>query len=85
MSTAFKSRVYTDRPAYADYDAPLKFQAIEGIIARRLRGYSFPLGNRTEYRCIKMNKVYTLDTIKLRLCSNWKEPRKAGEKDAALH
>ena len=37
MSTVFKSRVYTDRPAYADYDAPLKFQAIEGIIARRLR------------------------------------------------
>lgn len=47
--------------------------------------YSFPLGNRTEYRCIKMNKVYTLDTIKLRLCSNWKEPRKAGEKDAEIH
>lgn len=47
--------------------------------------YSFPLSNRTEYRCIKMNKVYTLDTIKLRLCSNWKEPRKAGEKDAEIH
>lgn len=43
--------------------------------------YSFPLANRTEYRCIKMNKIYTLDTIKLRLCSNWKEPRKAGERD----
>ena len=43
--------------------------------------YSFLLSNRTEYRCIKMNKVYTLDTIKLRLCSNWKEPRKAGERD----
>lgn len=28
-----------------------------------------------------MNKIYTLDTIKLRLCSNWKEPRKAGESD----
>lgn len=37
MSAEFKSRVYTDRPAYADYDAPQKFQAIEGIIARRLR------------------------------------------------
>ena len=33
----FRSKVYEDRPAYADYDAPLKFQAIEGIIARRLR------------------------------------------------
>lgn len=32
----YKSRVYTDRPAYADYDAPAKFMAIESIIARRL-------------------------------------------------
>lgn len=35
----YRSRVYTDRPPYADYDAPQKFQAIEGIIARRLREY----------------------------------------------
>lgn len=33
----YKSRVYTDRPTYADYEAPAKFQAIQGIIARRLR------------------------------------------------
>ena len=33
----YKSRVYTDRPAYADYDAPAKFQALQGIIATRLR------------------------------------------------
>lgn len=33
----FKSRVYTDRPAYADYEAPHKFQALQGIVARRLR------------------------------------------------
>lgn len=33
----YKSRVYTDRPAYADFDAPAKFQAIQGIIATRLR------------------------------------------------
>ena len=32
----FRSRVYTDRPAYADFDAPAKFQAIESIIAKRL-------------------------------------------------
>jgi len=36
MSEAYKSRVYTDRPPYADYDAPAKFQAIQSIIARRL-------------------------------------------------
>lgn len=32
----FHSRVYTDRPAYADFDAPSKFQAIQSIIAKRL-------------------------------------------------
>jgi len=37
VKETYKSRVYTDRPAYADYDAPAKFQAIQGIIARRLR------------------------------------------------
>ena len=33
----FRSRVYTDRPAYADYDAPEKFAAIQSIIMQRLR------------------------------------------------
>jgi len=33
----FHSRVYTDRPAYADFDAPAKFLAIQSIIAKRLR------------------------------------------------
>ena len=37
MKEGYKSRVYTERPAYADYDAPAKFQAIQSIIARRLR------------------------------------------------
>lgn len=37
MSEPYRSRVYTDRPPYADFDAPEKFQAIEAIIARRLR------------------------------------------------
>lgn len=37
MKETYKSRVYTDRPAYADYDAPRKFQAIQSIVARRLR------------------------------------------------
>ena len=31
-----KSRVYTDRPPYADYDPPHKFMAIEAIIGKRL-------------------------------------------------
>ena len=37
MAEEFHSRVYTDRPAYADFDAPRKFQAIESIVAKRLR------------------------------------------------
>lgn len=37
MQEEYKSRVYTDRPPYADLDAPEKFQAITGIIMTRLR------------------------------------------------
>lgn len=33
----YYSRVYTDRPAYADFDPPQKFNAISSIIAKRLR------------------------------------------------
>ena len=33
----YRSRVYTERPAYADFDAPAKFMAIQSIIAKRLR------------------------------------------------
>ena len=36
MGKTFRSRVYTDRPAYADYPAPDKFDAIQGIILTRL-------------------------------------------------
>ena len=32
----YHSRVYTDRPEYADYDAPEKFETIMEIIAARL-------------------------------------------------
>lgn len=32
----YKSRVYTDRPDYADFEPPAKFGAIQSIIARRL-------------------------------------------------
>lgn len=37
MSEQYRSRVYTDRPSYADLDSPEKFQAITGIIMTRLR------------------------------------------------
>ena len=36
MKTTFKSKVYTDRPEYADFSAPHKFEAIKSIIAKRL-------------------------------------------------
>lgn len=32
----YRSRVYTDRPDYADFDAPEKFNAIQSIIVKRL-------------------------------------------------
>ena len=38
-STEYKSKVYTERPAYADFDAPAKFEAIKSIIAKRLTQY----------------------------------------------
>lgn len=36
MKTTFKSKVYTDRPDYADFAAPDKFEAIKNIIGARL-------------------------------------------------
>ncbi len=36
MNSTYKSRVYTDRPDYADFEAPAKFTAIQSIIAKRL-------------------------------------------------
>ena len=37
MKEQYHSRVYTDRPPYADFDPPEKFNAITGIIATRLK------------------------------------------------
>lgn len=37
MNETYHSRVYTDRPDYADFDSAEKFQAITGIIMTRLR------------------------------------------------
>lgn len=39
MKQQFHSRVYTDRPDYADFDSPAKFQAIESIIVKHLRAH----------------------------------------------
>lgn len=36
MNSTYKSKVYTDRPAYADFEAPAKFEAVKSIIAKRL-------------------------------------------------
>jgi len=37
MSGEYRSRVYTDRPPYADFDSPQKFEAITSIIMKRLK------------------------------------------------
>jgi len=39
MDHVYKSKVFTDRPAYADFDAPSKFMAIQSMIAKRLVQY----------------------------------------------
>lgn len=36
MKEVYRSKVYTERPAYADLEAPDKFQAIQGILITRL-------------------------------------------------
>lgn len=36
VKEVYKSRIYTDRPDYASFDAPAKFQAIQSIVGRRL-------------------------------------------------
>lgn len=36
MADEYRSRVYTERPDYADFDPPHKFQAIQSIVAKRL-------------------------------------------------
>ena len=36
MKTTYKSKVYIDRPPYADFNAPHKFEVIKSIIAKRL-------------------------------------------------
>ena len=36
MKSTYRSKVYTERPPYADFDAPAKFEAIKSIIAKRL-------------------------------------------------
>lgn len=37
MRQVYRSRVYTERPEYADFDSPAKFTAIQSIIAKRLK------------------------------------------------
>lgn len=39
MAEVYYSKVYTDRPAYADFDSPAKFTAIQSIIAKHLKNH----------------------------------------------
>lgn len=39
MKEEYRSRVYTDRPDYADFDSPAKFTAIQSIVAKHLRAH----------------------------------------------
>ena len=52
MSETYKSKVYTDRPAYADFDAPAKFEAIKKhyrtAIKRASKRYLFLLRRKRQ-------------------------------------
>ena len=39
MKNEYRSKVYTERPDYADFDSPAKFEAIKSIIAKHLRAH----------------------------------------------
>ena len=39
MTEVYHSKVYTDRPPYADFDSPAKFTAIQSIIAKHLKNH----------------------------------------------
>lgn len=39
MKEEFRSRVYTDRPDYADFDSPAKFVAVQSIVAKHLKDH----------------------------------------------
>lgn len=68
----YHSRVYTDRPPYADFDPPAKFQAIESIIAKRLKEHpnaicSYSGGADSDILIDlleRVRKVYRLPAIK---------------------
>lgn len=72
MSEVFRSRVYTDRPTYADFDSPAKFQAIQSIIARRLKEHpnaicSYSGGSDSDimlHLIETVRKVYDLPPVK---------------------
>lgn len=68
----YHSRVYTDRPPYADFDPPAKFLAIESIIAKRLKEHpnaicSYSGGADSDILIDlleRVRKVYRLPAIK---------------------
>lgn len=72
MSETYKSKVYTDRPAYADFDAPAKFEAIKSIIARRLKEHpnaicSYSGGSDSDimlHLIESVRKIYDLPPVK---------------------
>ena len=71
MKEEFKSRVYTDRPQYADYPAEQKFEAIKSIIARRLREHpkaicSYSGGSDSDimiHLIEQVRKIYSLPPV----------------------
>ena len=49
MAEVYYSRVYTDRPDYADFDSPAKFQAIQSIVGKHLKEHPNEPFNINDY------------------------------------
>ena len=79
MGETYKSRVYTDRPAYADYEPPPKFMAIQSIIGRRLREHpnaicSYSGGSDSDIMIDVIEKardLFKLPPVKYVFFQNW--------------
>ena len=68
----FRSSVYTQRPPYADFDAPAKFQAIQSIIAKRMKEHpnamcSYSGGSDSDimiHMIENVRKIFSLPPVK---------------------
>lgn len=83
----FRSKVYADRPPYADFEAPSKFEAIKSIIARRMKEHpnamcSYSGGSDSDimlHLIEQVREMFQLPPVKYYfLKRDWRWPRLGG-------